>query len=249
MFSLQLQARQISTWRRRLIAACPVLIISAMLSPAVLAQAKCQPPAAPPNPANLFNEEQEMALGDVVAEQMESGSRIIDDDSVVGNLRRIGERLIAGAPPTHLRFQFFVVDSYEVNAFTLPGGRIYVTRKLIAFAKNEDELAGVIAHELGHVLARHLANDMSTLWREGLGVSQVGDHRDIYEKYQTLMDTIMLKPKLGDRGKREERDQYTADMIGLYLLTGAGYDPQAQAGFWDRYQDTKGKTGGFFSKL
>ena len=249
MFAPQLQARQISKSRRRLISCCLTLVVCALPSSKVLSQSKCQPPAPPPNPANLFTEEQEMALGDVVAEQMESGSRIIDDDAVVGNLVRIGERLIAGAPATHLRFQFFVVDSYEVNAFTLPGGRIYVTRKLISFAKNEDELAGVIAHELGHVLARHLANDMSTLWREALGVSQVGDHRDIYEKYQTLIDTIMLKPKLAEKGHREDRDQYTADMIGLYLMTGAGYDPQAQAGFWDRYQDTKGKTGGFFSKL
>lgn len=224
-------------------------MIFAVWATAAVPQSKCQPPAPPPNPANLFTEEQEMVLGDVVAEQMESGFRIIDDDAVVGNLRHIGERLIAGAPPTHLSFQFFVVDSYEVNAFTLPGGRIYVTRKLISFAKNEDELAGVIAHELGHVLARHLANDMSALWREALGVSQVGDRRDIYEKYHALMDTISLKPKLSDKGHREDRDQYTADMIGLYLMTIAGYDPQAQAGFWDRYQDTKGKTGTFFSKL
>jgi len=250
MFSLQTQVRQISNYNRVLLVWCSILIIVSSLSPSpALAQTKCQPPAPPPNPANLFSEEQEMMLGDVVAEQMESDFKIIDDESVVGNLRRIGDRLLAGAPPTHLRFQFFVVDSYEVNAFTLPGGRIYVTRKLIAFAKNEDELAGVIAHELGHVLARHLANDMSSLWRDALGVSQVTDRRDIYEKYQTLIDTIMLKPKVGEKGQREERDQYTADMIGLYLLTGAGYDAQAQAGFWDRYQDTKGKTGSFFSKL
>ena len=190
-----------------------------------------------------------MALGDAVAEQIESSFSLFDDEQVVGYLRRIGERLVAQAPPTKLRFQFFVVDSYEVNAFTLPGGRIYVTRKLIAFAKNEDELAGVIAHELGHVMARHLANEMSDLWREALGVSQVGDRRDIFEKYQTLIDTRMMKPRLGEKRVRDDRDQYTADMIGLYLMTGAGYDPQAQAGFWDRYQDTKGKKGSFFSNL
>jgi hypothetical protein len=244
MFALQRQARQISNSRGRFVVWCSAFVVCAALATPILSQSKCQPPTPSPNPINFLNEEQEMMLGDVVAEQIESGFRIIDDEAVVGNLRRIGE-----APPTHLRFQFSVVDSYEVNAFTLPGGRIYVTRKLIAFARNEDELAGVIAHELGHVLARHSANEMSSVLREALGVSQVGDRHDIYEKYQTLIDTTMLKPKLGEKGQREDRDQYTADMIGLYLMTRAGYNPQAQAAFWDRFQDTKGKTGTFFSRL
>jgi hypothetical protein len=76
MFALQLQARQISKLRRRFIAWFPALIVCVLPSPTVLAQSKCQPPAPQANPANLFNEEQEMALGDVVAEQLESGFRI-----------------------------------------------------------------------------------------------------------------------------------------------------------------------------
>ena len=97
---------------------------------------------------------------------MKSSFRVIDDEEITGYLRRIGERLIAQIPSTQLHFQFYVVDINDVNAFTLPGRRIYVTRKLIAFAKNEDEIAGVVAHELGHVIARHNANDMSVLFRE-----------------------------------------------------------------------------------
>ncbi len=191
-----------------------------------------------------------MELGDAVAAHIESSLRIIDDDEVITFLRRIGQRLTAQFPATKFRFQFFIIDSYEVNAFTLPGGRIYVTRKLISFAKTEDELAGVIAHEIGHALARHIANDMSLLWRESLGVTQVGDRKDIFEKYHSFVDTRLAKPKVGEKiGSREDRDQYVADMIGLYLMTGAGYDPQAQANFWDRYQETKGKTGSFFSNL
>ena len=233
------------SWRIALIA-----VLVAALCSGLSAQPKCQPPVVPPNPANLFSEEQEMALGDVVAAHIESSFRVIDDEEVTGYLRRLGQRLIAQIPSTKLRFQFYVVDSYELNAFTLPGGRIYVTRKLISFAKNEDELAGVVAHELGHVMARHLANDMSVLWRESLGVAQVGDRRDIFEKYHLFIDTRMLKPKAGEKlGSREDRDQFAADMIGLYLMTGAGYDAQAQAGLWDRYHETKGKTGSFFSNL
>src|SRR5947208_2619315 len=120
--------------RSRLYWRCALIILGcALFSSPLFAQSKCQPPSPPANPANLFSEEQEMVLGDAVAEQIESSFSLIDDEQVVGYLRRIGERLIAQAPPTKLRFQFFVVDSYEVNAFTLPGGRIYVTRKLISF--------------------------------------------------------------------------------------------------------------------
>src|SRR5439155_6603903 len=135
-----------------------------------------------------------------------------------------------------LRFQFFVVDINDRNAFTLPGGRIYVTRKMISYAKTEDELAGVLAHELGHAVARHVADDMSVLFREVLGVAQLGDRRDIFEKYHLFIENRMRHPKAGEKlGSREDRNQYAADVIGLYLMSGAGYDPQAQAALWDRY--------------
>jgi len=252
MFPLPITARKARASeivRRHCCLLTLLIVTNTVFVSAIRGQSKCQPPAVPPNPANLFSEEQEMSLGDAVAAHIESSFQVIDDEEVIGYLGRLGQRLIAQVPATKFRFQFFVVDSYEVNAFTLPGGRIYVTRKLISFARNEDELAGVVAHELGHVLARHLANDMSALWREGLGVSQVGDRQDIFGKYQTFIDTFRLKPKIGEKLPREDRDQYAADMIGLYLMTSAGYDPQAQANFWDRYQETKGKTGSFFSNL
>jgi len=112
--------------------------------------------------------------------------------------------------------------------------------------RNEDEIAGVVAHELGHVIARHNANDMSVLFREILGVTQLGDRRDIFEKYHLFIENRKRKPKAEDKlGSREDRDQYAADMVGLYVMAGAGYNAQAQAGFWDRYQETKGKTGSF----
>jgi WD40 repeat protein len=219
-------------------------------SPALAAQSKCRPPPVSPLTSTLFNEEQEMELGEAVAAHIENSFRVIDDEEVTGYLRRIGSRLVAQIPSTKLRFQFFVVDINDMNAFTLPGGRIYVTRKLIAFAQNEDELAGVVAHELGHAVARHVASDMSALFAEVLGVAQVTDRQDIFEKYHLFIENRMRHPKAGEKlGSREDRNQYAADMIGLYLMSGAGYNPQAQAALWDRYHETRGKTGNFFSGL
>jgi WD40 repeat protein len=227
-----------------------LVLIVAFTPLAGFAQTKCQPPPIPPFAGNLFTPEQEMILGDAVAAHLESNFAVIDDVEVTGYLRQIGQRLIAQMPPTKLQFQFFVVDINDMNAFTLPGGRIYVTRKMIAFAKNEDELAGVVAHELGHIVARHNSNDMSVMFRELLGVTALTDRKDIFEKYSLFIDSRNKKLKSSDKlGSREDRDQYAADLVGLYLMAGAGYDAQAQAGFWDRYHETKGKTGSFFSSL
>ncbi len=210
-------------------------------------QKTCELPklATQPGSQSIFNESQEMDLGDAVAQHVQHAHRVIEDEVVTAYLRRIGDRLIKHLPPTNLRFQFFLFDINDVNAFTLPGGRIYVSRKLVAFAQNEDELAGVIAHELGHIIARHSAIDTSILFREVLGVMQVGDRRDIFEKYNQLIENSARKPKAFEKLENHESgNQNVADLIGLYALVQAGYDPNAQASLWDRYFELKGKTGG-----
>lgn len=229
-----------------------LLLLCGLVTSPLQAQQNCQPPALPVpiTGENIFNEQQEMDLGDAVAEHLERNFQIITDEEVTKYLRGIGERIIKNLPPTKLRFQFFLFDINDVNAFTLPGGRIYVSRKMVAFARNEDELAGVVAHELGHIVARHSTIDMTTLLREILGVSQVTDRRDIFEKYNQLIENNARKPKAFEKLENHESgNQNVADLIGLNAMVRAGYDPQAQAALWDRYHDLKGKTGGFFADL
>lgn len=229
-----------------------LLLLSALVTSPLQAQQNCQPPALPVpiSGENIFNEEQEMDLGDAVAEHLKRNFQVIDDEEVTKYLRDIGERIIKNLPPTKLRFQFFLFDINDVNAFTLPGGRIYVSRKMVAFAQNEDELAGVIAHELGHIVARHSTIDMTILLREVLSVTQVSDRRDIFAKYNQLIENSARKPKAFEKLENHESgNQNAADLIGLHAMVRAGYDPQAQAALWDRYHDLKGKTGGFFADL
>ena len=191
-----------------------------------------------------------MHLGDAVAEHIQRDHRVISDEQLTSHLRKIGERLTKHLPPTALRFQFFLFDVNDVNAFTLPGGRIYVSRKMVAFAKNEDELAGVVAHELGHIVARHSAIDMTSLFRDVLGVSQVTDRADIFARYNQLIENAARKPKAFEKLQNHESGtQNVADLIGLYVMSRAGYDPQAQAALWDRYFELKGKTGGFLADM
>lgn len=128
----------------------------------------------------------------------------------------------------------------------MPGGRIYVTRKLVAFARSEDELGGVLAHEIGHVAARHTAADLSDAFRKALGVTAFGDRLDILDKYRQLVE----RGTAGSTSrKHEQHQQYEADVVAIVAATRAGYSPTAYVELWDRYTETEGRTGNFFSDL
>jgi WD40 repeat protein len=224
------------------------LLCSILASPLAAQQEKCAPPVALPSSSepNFFADEKEVYLGDAVAEHIQKYYRVIEDQSVIQYLSQIGERLTANLPLTKLRFRFFLVDLPDANAFVLPGGRIYVSRKLVATARNEDELAGVIAHELGHLVAHEAAIDMTRRMREVLGVTSVNDRADVYDKYNQLIESARRKPAAP---RDREKGQMVADQAGLYALIRAGYDPSALTRFWDRITETKGKTGNWLSDL
>src|SRR5215813_14537695 len=215
---------------------CLPLLALGQAGAVINAQQPCRPPAPQlSREPNIFTEEQEVELGDAIAEQIQRDFRVIDDDEVAGYLRRIGERIVKHLPPTKLRFQFFLVDLSEANAFVLPGGRIYVSRKLVAFTQSEDELAAVIAHEIGHLVARQQSIAITRQFKEALGVTQVTDRRDIFEKYNRLLENAARKPGVFRRSDNHEgKDQIEADQIGLFALAASGYDPQAHARLFDR---------------
>jgi hypothetical protein len=235
--------------RRVIVHSCIVLFLFSISSRQVEAQPQnCAPPVALPvsTEPNIFTEEQEGYLGDAIAEHIQRDHHVIEDPDVIQYLTRIGERLSKHLPLNRLRFQFFLVDMPDANAFVMPGGRIYVSRKLVAAAQTEDELAAVLGHEMGHLVAHQGAIDTTRMFKEVLGVTKIGDRRDVFEKYNQLLDNYRLKPgafKTQDR----EKGQLTADQAGLFAVVSAGYDPAAMARFWDRINETKGKTGSWFS--
>lgn len=189
-----------------------------------------------------------MYLGDAVAEHIQHNYRVIEDPELTAYLTAIGERLTKNLPLNKLRFQFFLVELPDANAFVIPGGRIYVSRKLVAAAQTEDELAAVISHELGHLVAHQGAIETTRTLRELLGVTSLGDRRDVVEKYNQMIENINRKPgsfKASDR----EKGQLFADQAGFYALVAAGYDPDAMARFWDRVSGTQGKKGSWLSDL
>jgi len=232
----------------------PVLMVAVAIlaSPTVDAQQAC--PLAPIPPvkaeANMFNAQQEMDLGDVMAEQIQRQHNVIDDPAVTAYLQRVGEHLVHHVTFETMRYQFVLYDQPVANAFGTTGGRIYVSRKLVGFMRNEDELAGLLGHEIGHMVAHQGAMQITELFQKLIGVNSVSDRRDIFDKYQQFVDNEARKPDVYQNiARREEPDQLIADHLGLYAVSASGYDPRALLQFWDRFTEIKGKTGSFFSDL
>ena len=234
-----------------LITVCLAVGLAAAPRERVAAQEPCRPPMPPPSAApNIFSEAQENDLGDAIAEQLDRDLRVIDEPEITGELRRIGQRLVRHLPATSLRIQFFLIDLPDANAFVLPGGRIYVSRKLVSFSQSEDELAAVLGHELGHLVLRQQTLSFTRLLREVLKVTSLGDRKDVFAKYHALMDNAARNPGAFRRSdSHEDREQVDADRLGLFVVAAAGYDPQAHGRLFDRLMETKGNTGGFFSNL
>ena len=214
----------------------------------IFAQTECQPPQIIFNKdsGNIFNEQQEMDLGDAMFERFQKDYRVIDDETVNAYLQSIGDRISRHLPQLNIKFRFVVVDLPDTNAFAMVGGRIFVTRKLISFVRNEDELAGVIAHELGHATVRHGAIDMSRYFKEVLGVTQVGDRRDIFNKYNEFIEKWRTK-KISTRSNHEDNQQLEADKVGIHALIAAGYDANIYTAFWSRFTDAQKPN--FFTNL
>lgn len=180
-----------------------------------------------------------------MAEYVESFIRIAPP-AADDQLTRIGERLLATLPPTGIHYSFRMYDSGEVNGFSFAGGHVYISRKLIAAVKNEDELAGVMAHEIGHLSTHQTAIEMTRIFRLRLGITQVTDRADIFAKVHLMLNT---PAKDNEEEPREEKDEFVADRVGLYAMVRAGYAVESFPSFFNQISLNKGKTGNWLSDL
>ena len=153
-----------------------------------------------------------------------------DDPRVSGYVATIGGRLATATEAPDIPFSFTVLNSPIVNAMALPGGYVYITRGLLALAQNEAEVAGVIGHEIGHVIARHTASRVSRAQAAQiglLGLSILGSVAGLPSGLGQVAGTVAQLHLQGF-----SRDQeFEADMLGVRYMTRIGYDPSAMASF------------------
>ncbi len=177
----------------------------------------------------LISEAQEVALGEEnypITTQINGG--LFQDDQLQGYVNTVGQRIASFSHRPHLRYEFNVVNSSEVNAYALPGGKISITRGLLTLLESEDQLAAVLGHEVGHVAARHSAAQISrTLLAQtiiaGVGAAMAGRDarsRDLYYLGSSFAATLLLLKYSRDQERQ-------ADLLGLEYMTRAGYNPVA----------------------
>lgn len=197
---------------------------------------------------NFVSMEKEIQLGAEYAQFFEQTARLVEDPVVTEYVDRLGQHLVKYSD-AKVPFVIKVVDTDEVNAFALPGGFFFINKGLILEAENESELAGVMAHEIAHVTARHATERMTKaqlLQFASLPALFVGGgYWTQYGIYQGLGMGMSLAVLGITRGSEEEADQ-----LGTQYLWNSGYDPHAFISFFEKLlakeKDKPGKFAGFW---
>jgi beta-barrel assembly-enhancing protease len=196
---------------------------------------------------NFYSLEKEIALGKQLAQEVERSSKLIDDPVVTEYVNRVGQNLVRNSD-ARVPFTIKVIDSDEVNAFALPGGFFYVNSGLILRAQEESELAGVMAHEISHVAARHGTKNatkgqilqLATVPLILLGPAGLAGY-GLYEGLNVALPVTFLK-----FSRDAERE---ADFLGLQYMYKAGYDPNAYVTFFERIQADEKRRPGTIPKV
>ncbi|HXF26060.1 MAG TPA: M48 family metallopeptidase [Bryobacteraceae bacterium] len=194
---------------------------------------------------NFYSIEKEIALGKQLAQQVEQQAKIIKDPVIAEYVNRVGQNLVRNSD-AKVPFTIKVIDSDDVNAFALPGGFFFVNSGLILHADNEAELAGVMAHEIAHVAARHgtrqaTRGEIAQLATIPLIFMGGWTGYGIQEAASVLIPMGFLK---FSRGFESE-----ADMLGLEYMYKAGYDPEAFVDFFEKIESLEKKKPGTISKV
>lgn len=237
-------AAMAAPWFGRLFAAKSVatsmlalFLVSA--SPAFAAES----PKPPWQGFNLFSESMELSLGRSYAAELDRKLKLIRSTEASGAVERTGKRLAAYAP-RQAQWRFSLVNTREVNAFAVPGGFIYVNRGLVELANSDDELAGVLAHEIAHVVARHGTRSMSKqilLAAITAGATYAASRRS--EKWGDIAAVAGGVGTLMAQLKYSRNDEYQADRLALEIMEKAGYSPYGLVSFFERLRGDRGGRG------
>src|SRR5262245_28613333 len=197
---------------------------------------------------NLFSTQQDIDMGGQVSREAERQLQILHDRQATAYIDSLGRQLAAHAPGPRYPYQFKIVNDKAINAFALPGGFVYVNRGAIEAADNEAQIAGVIAHEIGHVVLRHGTHQASTAYVAQaplailggvLGSNSVGS---VLGQLGVSFATSSLLLKYS----RDAESQ--ADLMGTQILHDSGYDPRAMVEFFEKIQaQSKGRAIQFLS--
>ena len=194
---------------------------------------------------NFYSIEKEIAMGKRMAQDVERHSKIVDDPVIAEYVNRVGQNLVRNSD-AKVPFTIKLIDSADVNAFALPGGFFFVNSGLMLRAESESELAGVMAHEIAHVAARHgtrQATKGQLVQIASIPLLFIGGWTGygIYQASSFLIPMTFLK---FSRGMEAE-----ADFLGVQYLYKSGYDPTSFIDFFEKMLADEKRRPGTMSKL
>lgn len=183
--------------------------------------------------------EEEIQFGKKVEAEVEKDLTFVNDPIVVNYIRKIGKIVVANAPQqSKIPPSFFVIRNEEINAFAIPGGNIYVHTGLIDAADDEAELASVLAHEFGHVVYRHGADNVARAMNASMLQQLVlGQNAG---QFSQVIGGLVAQGVLTDYSREDELE---ADSIAVPTLYYAGYDPGGIISFFETLTERYGEGG------
>lgn len=188
---------------------------------------------------NTVSESAEIQMGREADPGIVAQYGLYDDEELSAYVNRLGQRITKVSQRPQLDYTFRVLDSPVINAFALPGGYVYVTRGILAHFNSEDELAGVVGHEVGHVVARHGAEQMSRAQLAGLGLGLGSIFSETFAQYAGIAQT-----GVGLLFLSFSRDQESeSDRLGVEYATKLGYNAHRMAAFFDTLKRQGEKSG------
>lgn len=192
-----------------------------------------------------YSDRQQIAMGRAYAKEIDKSTHFITDPVVVNYINRIGQNLVKNSD-AKVPFTFKVIDSNQINAFSLPGGFVYINSGLIMAADDEAELAAVMAHEIAHVAAHHAAREMTRMHYAQLGsipLIMLGGWAGygIYEASNVAIPITFLK--------FSRKFEAQADYLGIQYLYKTGYDPTAMISFFEKIEALRKQKPGIISKI
>lgn len=173
----------------------------------------------------IYSSEKEVAIGDKVAPKIEAQFDIVTEVDVNERINRIFDRIVAVCDRKDLVYFVKIFDDDMLNAVSLPGGYVYVFRGIIDKAENDDQIAGVLAHEIGHITARHGVKRMQKAYAAmALQVAAVtSGEPELAQGANLAISSLFLE--------YSQQDELEADRLAVKYLKKAGYDPAAMADF------------------
>jgi predicted Zn-dependent protease len=185
--------------------------------------------------AGCVGEEKEQEIGDRLAGQLNATVPLVQDPALTHYVNQLGLLIARNSERPDLQYRFYIIDTDAVNAFALPGGHVYVNRGLVERTRDVSELSAVLAHEIGHVAARHGARNLQRQMRTGSVVSVLYEMILGREPEILDQDALRLGPALWT-ARNSRADEQEADRLAVDYLVAAGVEPDGMVSFLARLE-------------